>query len=196
MAAYNSVNGIPASQSHELLAETLKRDWEFRGFIISDQSAVGGAVVLHHTEPNTASAGKRSLEAVLSALSRRFGNDFTVTGQTSAHAALGALEAMAAGHELVALLLVDDLSADFLDRAHVLYPSAKRVLGFSPEEVVGQNAFRYIYREDLPKIKRDFEHLIHKPGNTVDGSYRIKHADGSFRYVEGHGSNLLHDSAF
>ena len=65
MTAYNSVNGAPASQSHELLTGTLKRDWKFRGFIISDQSAVGGAVVLHHTEANTASAAKDAIEAGL-----------------------------------------------------------------------------------------------------------------------------------
>jgi beta-glucosidase len=65
MTAYNSVNGVPASQSRELLTGTLKRDWKFRGFVISDQSAVGGAVVLHHTEANTASAAKDAIEAGL-----------------------------------------------------------------------------------------------------------------------------------
>lgn len=65
MTAYNSVNGMPASQNRELLAGTLKRDWKFRGFVISDQSAVGGAVVLHHTEANTASAAKDAIEAGL-----------------------------------------------------------------------------------------------------------------------------------
>ena len=65
MTAYNSVDGMPASQSRELLTGTLKRDWKFRGFVISDQSAVGGAVVLHHTEPNTASAARDAIEAGL-----------------------------------------------------------------------------------------------------------------------------------
>ena len=65
MTAYNSVNGIPASQNRELLDKTLKHDWKFKGFIISDQSAVGGAVVLHHTESGTAMAAKHALEAGL-----------------------------------------------------------------------------------------------------------------------------------
>src|SRR5262249_22944428 len=70
---------------------------------------------------------QRWLDVLLSALARRFGNDFTVMGETSPHAALGALEKLEAAREQVALLLVDDLDGDFLDRAHRLYPSAKRV---------------------------------------------------------------------
>src|SRR6516162_5226808 len=70
---------------------------------------------------------QRSFDALRSALTRRFGNDLTVTGATSASAALRALEEMAAAGEPVALLLVDDLGSDFLDRAHRLHPSAKRV---------------------------------------------------------------------
>jgi beta-glucosidase len=65
MTAYNSVGGIPASQNRALLDGTLKHDWKFRGFIISDQSAVGGAVVLQHTEESTATATKRALHAGL-----------------------------------------------------------------------------------------------------------------------------------
>ena len=65
MTAYNSVDGMPATQSRALLDGTLRRDWGFRGFVISDQSAVGGAVVLHRTEASTATATKRAIEAGL-----------------------------------------------------------------------------------------------------------------------------------
>jgi thioredoxin reductase (NADPH) len=69
-----------------------------------------------------------SLDVLLSDLSRRFGNDFTVRGETSPEAAHAALREMAAANEPVALLLVDDAASDFLARAHELYPRAKRVL--------------------------------------------------------------------
>jgi beta-glucosidase len=65
MTAYNSVDGMPASQSRALLDGTLRGDWSFGGFVISDQSAVGGAVVLHRTEASTATATKRAIEAGL-----------------------------------------------------------------------------------------------------------------------------------
>ena len=65
MTSYNSVDGSPATQSAALLNGTLKWDWGFKGFVISDQSAVGGATVLHHTEASTATATKHALESGL-----------------------------------------------------------------------------------------------------------------------------------
>ncbi|HET7565331.1 MAG TPA: glycoside hydrolase family 3 N-terminal domain-containing protein [Gemmatimonadaceae bacterium] len=65
MSAYNSVDGVPATQNHALLTETLKRAWGFRGFVISDAAATGGATVLHHTEPNTPAATRDALDAGL-----------------------------------------------------------------------------------------------------------------------------------
>jgi thioredoxin reductase (NADPH) len=70
---------------------------------------------------------RRSLDVVLTALARRFGNDFTVMGETSPPVALRSLGELAAAGVQVALLVVDDLAADFLDRAHQLHPSSKRV---------------------------------------------------------------------
>jgi thioredoxin reductase (NADPH) len=69
-----------------------------------------------------------SLEALLSDLARRFGNDFTVRGETSPQAALVALQTMAAANEPLALLLLDDAATELLAQAHELYPRAKRVL--------------------------------------------------------------------
>ena len=65
MTAYNSVDGIPATQNQWLLTTILRQAWAFRGFAISDAAATGGAVVLHHTEPNTPSAARTALEAGL-----------------------------------------------------------------------------------------------------------------------------------
>ena len=65
MMSYNSYDGTPASQNRFLMNEVLKGQWAFGGFIISDQSAVGGATVLHHTEASTASATKNALDAGL-----------------------------------------------------------------------------------------------------------------------------------
>jgi len=61
MTAYNSVDGSPATASDWLLNKTLKQDMNFKGFVISDASAVGGANVLHFTASDYADAGKKSI---------------------------------------------------------------------------------------------------------------------------------------
>ncbi|AZA55397.1 glycoside hydrolase family 3 N-terminal domain-containing protein [Chryseobacterium sp. G0201] len=49
MTSYNLLDGRPSTANHWLLTEKLKNEWNFKGFVISDASAVGGANVLHFT---------------------------------------------------------------------------------------------------------------------------------------------------
>src|SRR5271155_3799075 len=42
MCAYNSVNGVHACRSNDLLNRTLKGDWGYRGWVMSDWGAVDG----------------------------------------------------------------------------------------------------------------------------------------------------------
>ncbi|MES2125180.1 MAG: glycoside hydrolase family 3 N-terminal domain-containing protein [Gemmatimonadota bacterium] len=65
MAAYNSVNGEPASASRWLLTDVLRTEWGFEGFVISDAGGVGGANVLHNTATSYAEAGARAIGAGL-----------------------------------------------------------------------------------------------------------------------------------
>ena len=65
MTAYNSVNGVPATQNRWLLTDVLKRAWGFGGFVISDAAATGGPTVLQHTEASTATATQHALDAGL-----------------------------------------------------------------------------------------------------------------------------------
>ncbi|HUF48813.1 MAG TPA: family 20 glycosylhydrolase, partial [Vicinamibacterales bacterium] len=65
MSAYNSVDGLPATQNPALLDGVLRRDWGFRGFVISDAAATGGSTVLHHTNANTAEATADAIRAGL-----------------------------------------------------------------------------------------------------------------------------------
>ena len=65
MSAYNSFDGSACSASEKLLNETLKTDWGFRGFVISDANAVGGELVLHRTASTYNESGKHALSAGL-----------------------------------------------------------------------------------------------------------------------------------
>ncbi len=62
MTAYNSLNGRPCSANSWLLNDVLRKDWGFRGFVISDAAATGGANVLHFTASDYADAGRQSVE--------------------------------------------------------------------------------------------------------------------------------------
>jgi beta-glucosidase len=65
MSAYNSVDGVPATQNRALLTDKLRGDWRFNGFVISDAAATGGPTLLQHTEATTATAAKDALDAGL-----------------------------------------------------------------------------------------------------------------------------------
>jgi beta-glucosidase len=46
MSAFDSINGIPASANGHLLDDILRREWKFKGFVVSDWDAV--AELIHH----------------------------------------------------------------------------------------------------------------------------------------------------
>ena len=62
MTAYNSLDGRPCSANSWLLNDVLRKDWGFRGFVISDAAATGGANVLHFTARDYEDAGQQSVE--------------------------------------------------------------------------------------------------------------------------------------
>lgn len=61
MTAYNSYDGTPATANDWLLNKTLKKKWNFSGFVISDASAVGGATVLHNTAADYPASGQYAI---------------------------------------------------------------------------------------------------------------------------------------
>jgi beta-glucosidase len=65
MTSYNSLDGSPCTANEWLLNEKLKNKWDFKGFVISDAGATGGANVLHFTAENYAESTKKSIEAGL-----------------------------------------------------------------------------------------------------------------------------------
>lgn len=68
MTAYNSYDGTPATANGYLMNTLLKKEWGFKGFVISDASAVGGANVLHFTSKGyddaTAAAINNGLDVI------------------------------------------------------------------------------------------------------------------------------------
>ena len=72
-------------------------------------------------------------------------------------------------------------------------PSIERVLGYTSEELVGENAFKNIHPEDIEPALCAFAEVLSERGATVRAEFRFRHADGSWRYIEGIGNNLVDD---
>jgi PAS domain S-box-containing protein len=90
-----------------------------------------------------------------------------------------------------ALDIITIIDADAVMR--YLSPSVERVLGYRPEELVGQRAFELIHPDDLEAVLKIFMEGVATPGALRTLEYRFRHKDGSWRHLEGVGRNLLDD---
>ncbi len=61
MTSYNSLNGDPCTSNDWLLNVKLKKEIGFRGLVISDAGATGGANVLHNTSPDYPTSGRQAI---------------------------------------------------------------------------------------------------------------------------------------
>src|SRR5881296_176225 len=79
----------------------------------------------------------------------------------------------------------------------VLFSSASThlVLGYSPTENIGRNAFELIHPDDRPLALELFGELRQRPGHTIRAELRALHKDGGWRHLETVGVNRLDDPA-
>gem|GEM_PF-334170 len=82
-------------------------------------------------------------------------------------------------------------------RGDIFYqsPSIQQVLGFKPEERLGQNIFRsvLVHPDDLAGYKRVIAEAVRNPGATATVEARMLHSGGTWRYVEATVQSLLGD---
>ena len=67
-------------------------------------------------------------------------------------------------------------------------PSHERVLGYTLDELVGQNAFSFVHPDDLGAVRDAFT----KSDGSATLESRFRHKDGSWRVLESFGRNLAH----
>ncbi len=63
MNAYHDIDGVPCAASRELLTETLRFKWGFKGFVVSDYGAIEMLKTFHHTAADEREAAIQALEA-------------------------------------------------------------------------------------------------------------------------------------
>ncbi|WP_404786218.1 EAL domain-containing protein [Altericista sp. CCNU0014] len=70
-------------------------------------------------------------------------------------------------------------------------PSIKKIVGFSPEELVGKNIFDYIHPHDTPSVMSAFRSVIQEPGYSTTVEFRFQHKNGDWCYLEATGQSLV-----
>jgi len=83
-----------------------------------------------------------------------------------------------------------------VDRDGVIrYKSAslKSVLGYEPEEMIGQSVFNHVHPDDLARAREKFQSVLAGSGQPVTLQFRYQHQNGGWRYLEAIGQNRLAD---
>ncbi len=67
-------------------------------------------------------------------------------------------------------------------------PSIKEMLGYSQDELVGENAFNFIHPDDLAAVKEKFAEVIKNPGKVQKVDFRFLHKSGTWLVLESIGN--------
>lgn len=72
-------------------------------------------------------------------------------------------------------------------------PAALLVLGYEPEALLGTSALALVHPDDLDVAALALADCASRPGVAPPATFRARHADGGWRWVESVGNNLLDD---
>lgn len=93
------------------------------------------------------------------------------------------------GSEALALLSQDGI---------ILFASQglERMLGYTTRDFIGQNAFEYMHPDDHEEAYQSLTRVLTYPERPVFIRCRLRHRRGSWRWLEGIGSNHLQDDKY
>jgi len=84
MAAYSEIDGIPCVDNHWLLTDVLRKEWGFKGFVLSDLGAIKMSLNNHHVAANPADALAQTINAGLDMQFYDFPHDKFLAAMTQA----------------------------------------------------------------------------------------------------------------
>jgi len=76
-----------------------------------------------------------------------------------------------------------DANGDFL----FVSPGSEAILGYSPEELIGSTGIALVHPDDVESNTESFLEALKDCGPVRSEPYRVRHRDGSWRWVEGVG---------
>ncbi|MFC1924442.1 PAS domain S-box protein [Chloroflexota bacterium] len=80
---------------------------------------------------------------------------------------------------------------DAAGKIRYITPSIIRLLGYEPEECTSKKLFDFIHPEDLPDVVSAFAKTVRDGSSGTSMEVRFQHKNGSWRTIEGVGTNLL-----
>jgi PAS domain S-box-containing protein len=72
-------------------------------------------------------------------------------------------------------------------------PATEKVSGYTPEEYMARNPSDAIHPEDRPRCEEALTRLVGNPGLSLELEHRVRHRDGTWRWVEGTFTSLFDD---
>lgn len=91
-------------------------------------------------------------------------------------------------HSTDITLVVDEQSA-----VSWVSPSIEPLVGYTPEELIGEPMLNYVHPDDLGMVLERFQALLPTPGVDTPAEFRVRHKNGSWIYLEAKAINLLSD---
>jgi len=74
-------------------------------------------------------------------------------------------------------------------------PPVEGVVGYEPDELVGENGFEYVHPEDRPTVAEELRRMVQDPSYRGSAEFRFEHSDGSWVTLHARGRNLLEEPA-
>lgn len=72
-------------------------------------------------------------------------------------------------------------------------PTATRPLGYPPGAFLGHSLFGLVHPDDLARAQQTWKEVLDDLGVSRQAAFRLRHADGSWRWMEGTAANLLNN---
>ena len=72
-------------------------------------------------------------------------------------------------------------------------PSCGNVLGYEPEVLLGSGTAMLVHQDDIEDLRVTLGQALAFPGGSVEFSIRVRHQEGTWRWLEGLATNLLDD---